>query len=363
MGLLLVCGVISTSAFAQITESKEAQHLPFPDDRFTINGLPWFNEDKPVLRRLPARLKDTFRPPVWGLAQSPSGGRIRFKTDSKIVGIVAQSPNNSMMHHMTIIGESGFDLYSDGEYIGSAWPERTNSIVKEWSLGRERKLRDITIYLPLYKGVTVQEIVLEKGAKLEAPGTFALPKPVVYYGSSITQGGCASNPGTSCQAYVSRWLNVDFVNLGFSGNGMGEPAVAQAISEIDAACFVLDYWGNPKPDVYKQTMPGFVDILRKKYPTTPIIICSPYYTTGETTGGGGDSVEKRKIASEFVAARKQAGDQNIYYVNGLEMLSREQADGLVDGGHANSLGFYFNAKGLEPYLREVLHLTKAELKK
>lgn len=356
IGLFVLLAVRQASG--QLIEAKDSQHIPFPDARLTVNGLPWFNEDKPALRRLPARLKDTFRAPVWSLAQSPSGGRIRFKTDSKIIGVVAQSPNNSSMHHMTIIGQSGLDLYANGEYIGSAWPDKTNSIVKEWSVGQERKMRDITIYLPLYKGITVKEIVLEKDAKTEAPGAFAVPRPVVYYGSSITQGGCASNPGTSCQAYVSRWLNVDFVNLGFSGNGLGEPAVAQAISEIDASCFVLDYWGNPKPDVYKQTMPGFVDILRKKYPTTPILVCSPYYTTTETVGGGNDSVAKRQIASEFVAARRNGGDKNIYYINGLEMLSREQADGLVDGGHANSLGFYFNAKGLEPYLRDVLNLKK-----
>lgn len=347
-----------TALPAQLPDWPGAQHIAFPDARLKINGLAWFDEDKPELRRLPARLKDTFRPPVWSLAQQPSGGRIRFKTDSTKIGIVAQNPDTSTMHHMTTVGQSGFDLYVNGEYISSAWPDKSGTIVKEWSTGTQRELRDITIYLPLYKGVTVKELVLERDGKIEAPTAFALPKPVVYYGSSITQGGCAENPGLSCQAIVSRWLNLDFVNLGFSGNGLGELAVAKAIAEIDAACFVLDYWGNPSPEVYKETLPGFVDTLRAKYPKTPIIIPGPYYFPAEATSleTKARQDEKRVIARGFVDARRKTGDAFISYVDGLEMLSREHADGLVDGVHANSIGFYFCAKGLEPHLRRALNL-------
>jgi hypothetical protein len=346
-------------AQSTLLESQESQHIAFPDARLVVNGLAWFEEDKPVLRRLPARLKDSFRAPVWNLAQQPSGGRIRFRTDSSRIGILAANPNASTMHHMTTIGQSGFDLYLNGEYLNSAWPDKEGKIAKEWNLGKSSELRDVTLYLPLYKSVTVKEIVLDKEAKVEAPKPFAVDKPVVHYGSSITQGGCAENPGLSCQAIVSRWLNVDFVNLGFSGNGLGEPAVAQAIAEIDASAFVLDYWGNPSPQVYRETMPGFVDTLRSKHPKTPILVTSPYYFSGESVNPSlkASQDEKRGIARDFVDARRKAGDANISYVDGLEMLSREHADGLVDGVHANSIGFYFNAKGLEPHLRRALGLA------
>ncbi|MBI3878054.1 MAG: SGNH/GDSL hydrolase family protein [Verrucomicrobia bacterium] len=347
------------AAQTSFLDSPDAQHIAFPDARLVVKGLHWFEEDKPVLRRLPARLKETFRPAVWNLAQQPSGGRIRFKTDSARVGIVASNPNTSTMHHMTTIGQSGFDIYVNGEYLNSAWPDKDGKITKEWSIGKAGELRDITLYLPLYKGVTIKEIVLDKDAKIEAPKPFALAKPVVHYGSSITQGGCAENPGLSCQAIVSRWLNVDFVNLGFSGSGLGEPAVAAAIAEIDAAAFVLDYWGNPSPQVYRETLPGFVDTLRAKHPKTPILVTGPYYFPAEATSPNTKSSqeEKRKIAREFVESRRKAGDKNISFVDGLEMLSREHADGLVDGVHANSIGFYFCAKGLEPHLRKALGLS------
>lgn len=357
VGAVLTLSLNSVPVRAQASDSTEPQHISFPGP-FHVSGLPWFQEDKPELRRLPARLKETFRPPVWSLAQDPSGGRIRFKTDSMKLGIVAQNPSVGTMHHMTSVGQNGLDLYVNGEYLGSAWPDKEAKISKEWTLPSGDK--EITIYMPLYNGLSIKELVLDKSAKVEAPAPFATVKPVVYYGSSITQGGCAENPGLSCQAMVSRWLNVDFVNLGFSGNGLGEPTVAQAISEIDASCFVLDYWANPSPQVYKETLPGFVETIRAKHPKTPILLTGPYYFPAESVSPKtkADQDEKRATAREFVATSQKAGDLFISYVDGFEMLSREHADGLVDGVHANSIGFYFCAKGLEPHLRKALDLPK-----
>jgi len=63
---------------------------------------------------------------------------------------------------------------------------------------------------------------------------------------------------------------------------------------------------------------------------------------------------KRRTAREFVEQRRRAGDRKIWYVDGLKMLNPDQAASLVDGVHCNSLGFYFNALGLEPHLRKAL---------
>ena len=343
-------------AAAPVAVTNGMMVIPFPDPRLAINGLPWFEEDKPALRRLPARLKGTFRPPVWSLAQAPSGGRIRFRTDSTRIGIVGQNPNIGVMHHMTSIGQSGFDLYVGNDYLNSAWPDKDGKIEKVWQAGAKPAPRDITIYLPLYKAVSVTAITLDEGAKLEPARPYRVAKPVVYYGSSITQGGCAANPGLSCQAIVSRWLDSDFVNLGFSGNGLGDPDVAKAICELDPSCIVFDFWGNPKPDLYRERLPEFTAILRAKFPTVPILVLSPFYFPAEATSP--DTAEaqrdKRETTKTFVAERRKAGDRNIHFVDGLEMLNKDQVIGLVDGVHCNSLGFYFNARGLEPHLRKVL---------
>ncbi|MHC1766187.1 MAG: SGNH/GDSL hydrolase family protein [Verrucomicrobiia bacterium] len=337
------------------------QRVPFPDARLAVHGLPWFKEDQPVLRRLPLRLKESFRPPVWNLAQSPSGGRIRFQTDSTSLGIDAENPGFSNMHHMPSVGENGVDLYVDGAYLGSAWPDANGKIVKEWSIGRSASLRQITLYLPLYKPVVIRGLTLDSDARLEPARPYTVRDPVVYYGSSITQGGCASNPGGSCQAILERRLDADFVNLGFSGSGLGDPAVAEAICDMHPSCIVLDFWGNPSPVQYAATLPVFVEILRGSFPKVPILVTSPFFFPAEriSEAVAHSQATKRTTARQFVERRRENGDDQIVFVDGLEMLSPEQAEGLVDGVHCNSLGFYFNALGLEPYLRDALEKRQA----
>jgi len=290
-----------------------------------VHGLPWFNEDKPTLRRLPLRLKSQFRPPVWDLAQDPSGGRIRFRTDSTKIGLVAENPQFSKIHHMASVGENGFDLYVGQDYLGSAWPDGSGKIAKEWRVGRERKMRDITFYLPLYKAVTIQELSLDADAHLEPATPYAIRKPIVYYGSSITQGGCASNPGGSCQAILERRLDADFVNLGFSGSGLGEPALAQAICELEPSCIVLDFWGNPSAEQYAAALPGFVGNLGQKCPRLPILVTSPFYFPGEQSGDdvAREQSAKRRTTQEFVSQRPKHGDRAILFVDGLKMLNRD----------------------------------------
>ena len=140
------------------------------------------------------------------------------------------------------------DLYADGVYRGTAIADRDAKAgaTKEHVYYKQQPaaLREITFYLPLYMGVKVQGIGLDPDARIERAKPFALAKPVVFYGTSITQGGCASRSGMSYQAILGRTLNVDFVNLGFSGNGLGEPELARAVAGIDAACFVMDFAQN-----------------------------------------------------------------------------------------------------------------------
>jgi len=356
--LFLELGPLGTGA----AEPGSRQIIAFPDPRLAVYGLPWFSEDSPVLRRLPARLKESFRPAVWGLAQDPGGGRIRFRTDSTSVGIVAENPGFSNMHHMPSVGENGFDIYVGRDYLSSAWPDKDGKIVQTWGVGRERKMRDITIYLPLYKAVTIQSLSFDPDARLEPATPYGVSKPVVYYGSSITQGGCASNPGGSCQAILERKLNADFVNLGFSGNGLGEPALAEAVREIDASCIVLDFWGNPSAEQYAAALPVFVDLLRQKRPEVPILVTSPFYFPSEEVNAAAarSQATKRRFAHDFVESRRKKGDHKITFVDGLKMLNRDQTGGLVDGIHPNSLGFYFNAQGLEPFLKKALRSRVAK---
>jgi lysophospholipase L1-like esterase len=326
-----------------------------------VAGLGWFGEDAPVLRRLPTRMKGSLPTAVWGLAQHPSGGRFRFRTDSTKLTLVATNSDTSTMHHMTTVGQSGFDLYVDGRYRDSAWPDQKGLIRKQWNLGNDRRMREVLVYLPLYKGVALGRIALDDGAKVEAPSPFALPKPVVFYGSSITQGGCAENPGLSYPAIVCRDLDLDFVNLGFSGAGLGEQAVADALAELDPAAYVLDFWANPSPELFEEALPRVADTLRRRHPTVPILVVGPFWFPAEDGSPEAHEVNERKRATArgLVEARRKAGDRRIRFVDGREMISRDQVSGLVDGVHPNSLGFQRCADGLEPHLRGALKLRKA----
>jgi hypothetical protein len=341
-----------------VLDVPNAQRFEVTDPRLSIHGLGWFKENAPALTRLPVRSKSEFPPKVWSLALTPAGVRIRFATDAEVVGVVAEHAPAKLLPHVTWLGQAGVDLYVDGVFWGSGAPEADGKLAKEWFTGKTPARHEIDIYLPYGRPLAIKAVVLPPGAKIWPPRPYAVAKPVVYYGSSITQGGAAANPGGTYPALLGRWLDTDFINLGFSGNGMGEPALARTVAEIGAACFVIDYWANPTPEVYRATLPGFIDILRAQHPTTPILVTGPYYNPSEDVPGafGRYQIEKRAFAREFVAARRAAGDRRIVFVDGLEMLSREQADGLVDGRHANSMGFYFCARGLEPYLRAALGL-------
>ncbi len=331
--------------------------MDFPNDGFCVHGLPWFEEDRPALRRLPERLKSSFRPPVWDLAQCPAGGRIMFATDSAHVGIRAQAPDFSVMNHITRIGQSGYDCYVDNNFMGSVSPDDKGKIEAQWRIQKEPgTVRNVTIHMPLYKSTVLQQIGLDDGAVIKGHAPFVVDQPVIYYGTSITQGGCASTPGTTYQNFVSRALNVDFINLGFSGNGLGEPELAQAINEIECCCLVIDHWANKNNGTdYRENLPVFIGELRKVHKTEPIIVMGPFFFTRDAYD---DRIhaEQRAAGQEYVERMKRQGDRNIHWFDGRKMIGPETAFGLVDGVHGNSLGFYLMAQAFTPFLKKVLKL-------
>jgi hypothetical protein len=152
------------------------------------------------------------------------------------------------MTNMHAFGQTGVDLYVDGVYRDTAIAGHDSKpgLVQEHSFYKNqlRVEREITLYLPLYMPVKVVGIGIDSDAEIQAPKPFSLNKPIVFYGTSITQGGCASRSGMSYEAILGRMINLDFVNLGFSGNGKGEPELARTVASINAAYFVLDFAQN-----------------------------------------------------------------------------------------------------------------------
>lgn len=333
---------------------------PVTGPNIDVVGLPWFRQNHGEFWRLPETGKDSFPAAVWNLAHDSTGARIRFRTNSPTIAVRLEWPHPADMRNMHAFGQSGVDLYVGDAYWGTATPDKDARPGKVYEhvyfKGQKNAMREITLYLALYSPVKVLAIGLEKDAMVERATPFANAAPVVFYGTSITQGGCASRPGMSYQAILGRRLNLNHVNLGFSGNGKGEAAVARAVAELDAAAFVLDFaQNNPDVDSLAQVYDPFIGILRERHPDTPIVAITPIYAASEATGSRRNE-EMRALIRKVVSRRIGAGDTRLQLVEGTDLLGPSRADGLVDGTHPNDLGFEWMAEGLVERLRKVLGL-------
>jgi lysophospholipase L1-like esterase len=361
--MLARIAALSTLVIAHLlpvwAEEASLRWIQLPNPQLEVNGLPWYSENGGELFRLPAKLKETYRKPVWDLAQSPSGGRIRLRTNSTTLAIRLEYPGPPAMTNMHAFGQTGVDLYADGVYRGTAIADGASKPGKTqdhtYFKDQPRADREITLYLPLYMGVKVLGIGLDPEASVQPAMHFAA-KPVVFYGTSITQGGCASRSGMSYQAILGRMLGIDFVNLGFSGNGMGEPELANAVATIDASCFVLDFaQNNPTVESLTKVYAPFVETLRAKHPETPILVITPIYAARESWSRSDARLEgMRELIRQVAAQRIAAGDRHIEIVEGTDLLGPSRGDGLVDGTHPNDLGFQWMADGLAARIAKLL---------
>ena len=331
--------------------------LSVQDPRLLVNGLPWLTENQHELIRLPRRLEATLPPAVWGLGLSPSGGRIRFRSNSTRLAIHLEYPGPPNMANMHAFGQTGVDLYLDGVYRSTAIAPKDAAKGKTTEFvffaDLPAKDREVTLYLPLYKAVTIHGLGLDDTATITPATRFARPQPIVYYGTSITQGGCASRSGLSYQAILGRQLNLDFVNLGFSGNGKGEPAVAAMVAELDPALFVLDFsQNNPTLESLQAVYQPFLETLRAKHPTTPILAITPIAASTDPAR----LTAMRQHIRQVIEATIAAGDKNLHLLDGLTLLGPADLDGVVDGVHPNDLGFQRMADRLAPTVAQILRL-------
>lgn len=342
-------------------QASELTWLTVPSAPLEIDGLPWQSENGADLIRFPRRLKDDLPEAVWDLAQSPSGGRIRFSTNTTKLVIRLEYPSPPGMRNMHAFGQTGVDLYLDGAYRGTAIATADskpgNPVEHVYFENQPGKEREVTLYLPLYKPVKVLGIGIDKDARIGKAAPFALTKPVVFYGTSITQGGCASRSGMAYQAILGRALNIDFVNLGFSGNGKGEPVVARAVAEIDASVFVLDFSQNNETlESLIEVYDPFIATLREKHPATPIIAITPIANTREQFSPDAKNESMRDHIRQVVSRRIGAGDEHLQLMEGTDMLGPDRLDGLVDGSHPNDLGFEWMADGIAVRLAKIMGL-------
>ena len=247
-----------------------------------------------------------------------AGGRVRFITDSPYIAIHTEFGRVCKMSHFPLTGSRGFDLYQDGIYCKTFVPpwhaeEGFESIYDVSKPG----LHEYLLHLPTYSELTAFYIGLAEGAKIEAAPVYRLDKPVVFYGSSITQGACSSRPGNAYSNMLSRRLDVDHINLGFSGNAKGEIEIAQHIASLDMAAFVCDYdYNAPDAQHLAATHERLFQCVRKAHPDIPILLLPrpKFYPTAEDR-------ERAAIVHRTYENAIAAGDRNVYFLSGPERMA------------------------------------------
>ncbi len=324
-----------------------------------VEGRAW--PESPRARwfdRLPAAAEKTVTKEVWDRSRPSTGMMVRFLTDATSVHVHYRLMKPDLgMANMPPTGVSGVDLYARDEAGHWKWvmvlrptnQEMKAEIVRDLTPGK----REYALYLPLYNGVDSLSIGVPTEAQFE--GLPPRPKPLIFYGTSTTQGACASRPGMACTAILGRRLDRHVINLGFSGNGRMDAALGELLVQVDAAGYVIDCVGNMVVGDITRKCIALVNQLRAARPTTPIFLLEGDYSPNSWIQPVTLKMKDEKNVALHTAFTKlqEAGTRDVYYISGRHFFG-DDSEGVVDG-HASDLGFLRQADVLEPALRVVLH--------
>ncbi len=327
-------------------------------------GLTFYDIDKAPFRihgvyregdryvRMPRAVAETVSDGVKWLYSLTSGGRIRFVTDSPYIALKVQISGPSKFSFFSVAGIMGCDVYSGKRYYGTIIPPLDTTTEYENIINiPDPAEREYTINMPIYASTHKVFVGIKEGSTLKPADDYSITKPVVFYGSSVTQGGCASRPGNTYPSQISRNLDCDFINLGFAGSAKGEEAVAHYIAGLDMTAFCYDYDYNASSnEEYKNTHEKFFKIIREAHPDLPIIMTTrpkAHLTEGE--------IERVNIMLNTYNNAIAAGDKNVYYIKGQDLLIDMLGEAaLVENCHPNDAGFASMAYVMGNKLKEIL---------
>ena len=321
-------------------DKKDIEFYKIDEAPFKVYGV--FKENGKY-RRMPECVAKSVSEGVYALHSNTAGGRVRFVTDSNYIAIHTKMDGVRKMSHFALTGSIGFDLYADNQYVKSFVPPFNIENGYEGIIEFEESTqRQITINFPLYSNVNELYIGLKNGSLLQEAEPYNNEKPIVYYGSSITQGGCASRPGMSYQAIISRTFNCDYINLGFSGNAKAEDEMIEYIKNLDMSLFVYDYDHNaPSVEHLRKTHEKMFKSIRDKHPLLPVIMMSrpKHFLTAE------EKIRRNIIETTYRDA-VLSGDENVYFLDGEALTELCKDSGTVDNCHPTDFGFASMAKAL-----------------
>ncbi len=323
------------------------------DAPLSVHGAPFWEEEK-TLRRLPEKLMEEL-PNLSFFGRRCPGARVRFKTNSKNIRIrfeLEKAEHDAGMSLFACLAAN--ILVGDGKYgdfMGMICPPHYDETIADGTLQKSGKMENVTIHLPRNEIIKSFEIYIDDEAVILPADPYKYKKPVVYYGSSITEGGCCCNIINAYTSILSRHLNFDYINLGFSGNARGEQQMADYIKGLDMSVFVFDYDHNAdSPEHLESTHEPFFKIIREANPELPVIMM-----TRPKNNYNEEEKKRREIVKRTYQNAVDSGDKNVYFIDGETFFGK--ADGnscLIDGLHPNDLGFHRMAEKIEPLMKEIL---------
>lgn len=345
------------------TQYPDTVWLKCREKPFTIYGLykPYESEH---FMRIPQEVAERTNDGVKDLNYQTSGGRITFSTDSPYIAIHSVQPTFNIMRHMPRSGNAGFDLYLCDEYkeqiyAGSLFASVSKNeyyyttVNSRTSLGKKQ---NYVLNFPLYERCDDVYIGFHPDSEVDVfEDAYTGDAPLVFYGSSITQGGCVSRPGLVYTAHISRKYHRDYINLGFSGSCKGEDAICEYMAGLNMSVFVCDYDHNaPNPDHLRKTHYKVYETIRKKQPDLPYVMVSKpdvlWYP---------GFIENKNIIIDSYSKALALGDKNVYFVDGSSFFEGDYYDSCtVDTTHPNDLGHYLMAKYIGETIGEIISKEK-----
>lgn len=293
------------------------------------------------------------------LANNTAGGRVRFNTNSGRIILRVVTKHKGQMFHSTPMMEAGLDVYLDcngrSVFVGGTKPEfnlREEGYDDMFWLV-EGKDNAVTVNMPLYGELYDLQIGIEEGATLSEHAPYKHEQPIVFYGSSITQGGCASRPGKSYQALISRKYDTNYLNFGFSGSARAEEEIIDFIAGFDMAAFVSDYDHNaPDPEYLKNTHHKMYEKIREKHPDIPyFMVTKPDFSYRD------EDIERRCVIMESYLKAYRGGDKNVYFIDGSAFFNGvDIGDYTIDCCHPTDDGFVRMANYIGDVLAKVMDL-------
>lgn len=336
---------------------EELVFYDIPHPSFDLYGV--FLDKEHGFLRMPLNVAKTVSDGVAHLSSETTGGRVRFSTDSPVIEIKVTYNYIWPIQHMTLVASAGFILMEEtenGKTYGRILPpdfKNEKGYVANTKL-KGGKMRNYCLYFPMFNPVKSLSIGLAKNATVKNGKKYKDIAPILYYGSSITQGAAASRSDNSYQSMIEKWNNIDYINLGFSGNAKGEDTMVDYLTTIDCSLFVCDYdYNAPTVEDLEKTHYRLYERYRKVRPDTPILFMSKPDLWGE------DEKEREHVVRTTYLRALKAGDKNVYFLAGKYFYPdfiRESC--AVDGCHPNDLGFYFMAKKIYKKMIEIDKLFK-----